>query len=88
MLAHSFDERWSGSLAGYHVGEVMALGGVQRVAAYERWDGRLAYRFRSGGGNGELALAVRNLLDERHFEYETVNQPPGRIAWLNLKLDL
>ncbi len=88
MLSHNFDEHWSGSLTGYHVGEVQALGGVQRVDAYERWDSRLAYRFRSGGGHGELALVVRNLFDERHFEYETVNQPPGRIAWLNLKLDL
>lgn len=88
MLSHSFDERWSGSLTGYHVSEVKALGGVQRVDAYERWDSRLAYRFRSGGGNGEVALAVRNLFGARYFEYETVNQPPGRTAWLNLKLDL
>lgn len=88
MLAHSLDERWSGSLTGYHVGEVRALGGVDRVDAYERWDGRLAYRFRSGSGNGELALVVQNLFDARYFEYQAVNQPPGRTAWLNLKLDL
>lgn len=88
MLAHSLDAHWSGSLTGYHMGEVRALGGVDMVAAYERWDGRLAYRFISRGGNGELALMVKNLFDDRHFEYETVNQPPGRTAWLNLKLDL
>ncbi|GAO37725.1 hypothetical protein SCT_3161 [Sulfuricella sp. T08] len=88
MLAHSFDAHWSGSLTGYHVGEVRALGGVQKVDAYERWDGRLAYRFRSGNGNGELALVVQNLFDARYFEYEAVNQPPGRTAWLNLKLDI
>jgi iron complex outermembrane receptor protein len=88
MLAHSLDERLSGSLTGYHVGEVRALGGVERVDAYQRWDGRLAHRFRSGGGNGELALVVQNLFDGRYFEYEAVNQPPGRTTWLNLKLDL
>jgi len=87
MLAHSFGERWSGSLTGYHVGETHALGG-DWVDDYERWDGRLAYRFRAGRGNGELALVVQNLFNERYFEYETWNQPPGRTAWLNLKLDL
>jgi iron complex outermembrane receptor protein len=87
MLAHRLDERWSGSLTGYHVGEVRALGGVDKVDAYERWDGRLAYRFRSGGGHGELALVVQNLFNARYFEYDIRNQPPGRTAWLNLKLD-
>jgi iron complex outermembrane receptor protein len=87
MLAHRFGERWSGSLTGYRVGETHALGG-DWIDDYERWDSRLAYRFRVGSGNGELALVVQNLFNERYFEYEASNQPPGRTAWLNLKLDL
>ncbi|WP_232504399.1 TonB-dependent receptor plug domain-containing protein [Sulfuricella denitrificans] len=95
MLTHRFNDRWSGSLMGYQVGEVRMVGadsGPDKLSyfvdTYRRWDGRVAYRFKAGTGNGELALVVQNLADSNYFEYRHDNQPPGRSAWLNLKLDL
>ena len=61
---------------------------VYYVDAYHRWDARLAYAFQAGTTRGELALVVQNLTDDYHFEFRHDNQPPGRNAWLNLKLDL
>lgn len=96
MLTHRFNDKWSGSLVGYQVGKVHMLGADSGpstnqqyfVDSYRRWDGRVAYRFKAGTGSGELALIVQNLADARYFEYRHDNQPPGRTAWLNLKLDL
>lgn len=97
MLTHRFNDKWSGSLMGYQVGEVHMLAADSGpdnanpqyfVGTYRRWDGRVAYRFKAGTGSGELALVVQNLADSNYFEYRHDNQPPGRSAWLNLKLDL
>lgn len=95
MLTHRFDHGWSASLMGYQAGETHMIGADSGandnnyfVASSRRWDGRLAYRFRSGAGNGELALMVQNLANARYFEYRHDNELPGRTAWLNLKLDL
>jgi len=95
MLTHRFNDTWSSSLTGYQVGEVRMLGADEGpsnshyfVDTYRRWDGRVAYRFKTGTGTGELALIMQNLADSNYFEYRHDNQPPGRTAWLNLKLDL
>jgi iron complex outermembrane receptor protein len=96
MLTHRFDHRWSTSLMGYQTGAVHfpeTDSGPQDnksyfVDAYHRWDARLAYAFQSGATRGELALVVQNLADAHYFEFRHDNQPPGRSAWLNLKLDL
>lgn len=96
MLAHRFDHRWSGSLMGYQMGEAhfpetdSGPDDNRRyfVDGYRRWDARLAYAFRAGTAKGELALVVQNLADAHYFEFRHDNQPPGRTAWLNLKLDL
>ena len=58
------------------------------VDSYHRWDARLAYAFQAGTTRGELALVVQNMADDHHFEFRHDNEPPGRTAWLNLKLDL
>jgi len=96
MLTHRFNERWSGSLMGYQMGEThfpeTDSGPNENrryfVDSYRRFDGRVAYRFQSGNQKGELALVVQNLTDSHHFEFRHDNEPPGRTAWLNLKLDL
>ena len=96
MLTHRFSDRWSGSLMGYQTGEAhfpetdSGPDGNRRyfVDTYRRFDGRLAYHFQAGSSKGELALVVQNLADANYFEFRHDNQPPGRSAWLNLKLDL
>ncbi len=95
MLTHRFDNAWSASLMGYQTGEAhfpetdSGPNDNRRyfVETYRRWDGRVAYRFQAGQGNGELALTVQNLADSSHFEFRHDNQPPGRSAWLNLRLE-
>lgn len=95
MLTHSFDSSWRASLMGYQTGEAHFLdtdrgpsGNYQYfVATHRRWDGRVAYNFKTAGGNGELAVVVQNLADAQYFEFRHDNQPPGRSAWLTLRLD-
>ena len=96
MLTHRFNDRWSGSLMGYQMGEAhfpetdSGPDGNRRyfVDSYKRFDTRLAYAFQAGTTRGELALVAQNLADDQHFEFRHDNQPPGRSAWLNLKLHL
>jgi iron complex outermembrane receptor protein len=96
MLSHSFDSHWRASVTGYLTDEThfdrtdtdLSQGRGYFIDAVRRWDSRVAYSFRTGGTNGELALVVQNLDDARYFEFRHDNQVPGRTAWLNLKLDL
>lgn len=96
LISHRFTPSWSASLVGYQVGETHLPGADPGpddnrryfVDTYRRWDGRVAYSFRSGTTSGELALIVQNLADAHYFEYRHDNEFPGRTAWINLKLDL
>lgn len=96
LLTHRFNSHWSASLAGYQVGETHMNDTDYDprqnrgwfIPTYRRWDARLAYGFPIGKGRGEVALHVQNLLDAEYYEYRHDNQPPGRTAWLNLKLDM
>jgi len=96
LLSHRFDQQWSASLAGYQVGETHfsrtdydpKQGRGYFIETFRRWDGRVAYAFRTGGTNGELALMVQNLADVNYFEFRHDNQALGRTAWVNLKLEL
>lgn len=96
LISHRFTPSWSASLIGYQTGETHLPGtdsGPAQAPVYfintsRRWDGRAAYRFRSGTANGELALIVQNLADAHYFEYRHDNEFPGRTAWINLKLEL
>lgn len=96
MLSHSFDSHWRASVTGYQTDEThfdrtdfdLSQGRGYFIDTVRRWDSRIAYAFRSGGTNGELALIVQNIADARYFEFRHDNQVPGRTAWLNLKLDL
>jgi iron complex outermembrane receptor protein len=96
MLSHSFDSHWRASVTGYLTDEThfdrtdtdLSQGRGYFIDAVRRWDSRVAYSFRTGGTNGELALVVQNLADKHYFEFRHDNQVPGRTAWLNLKLDL
>ena len=95
MLTHRFSNRWSASLMGYQMGEAhfqetdSGPNSNRRyfVDTYRRFDVRLSYHFQSGSQKGELALMVQNLTDADYFEFRHDNQPPGRSAWLNLKLE-
>jgi iron complex outermembrane receptor protein len=95
MLTHRFDSGWNASLMGYQMGEAhfpetdSGPNDNRRyfIDTYRRWDGRIAYRFRAGKGNGELALTVQNLADAQYFEFRHDNEPPGRSFWLNLRLE-
>lgn len=96
LLSHRFDPRWSASLAGYQVGETHfsrtdyspAENRGYFIPTQRRWDGRIAYAFKAGDYNGEVALMVQNLANADYFEFRHDNQPPGRTAWLNLRLGL
>lgn len=96
MLTHHFNDRWSGSLMGYQMGEAhfqetdSGPDDNRRyfVDSYRRFDGRLAYHFQAASQKGELALMVQNLADAHYFEFRHDNEFPGRTAWINLKLDL
>lgn len=98
LISHRFTPNWSASLIGYQMGETHLPGTdsgptpvqdpVYFINTSRRWDGRVAYSFRSGTTNGELALIVQNLADAHYFEYRHDNEFPGRTAWINLKLDL
>lgn len=98
MLTHSFTPSWRASLMGYQNGETHSPGTdsgpnpipapVYYINTSRRWDTRVAYSFRSGTTNGELALVVQNLADAHYFEYRHDNEVPGRTAWLSLKLDI
>ena len=99
MLTHRFDSRWSASLVGYQTGETHfsrtdftspadgAKGRGYFIPGNRRWDSRVAYAFPIGRSKAELALNIQNLADERYFEFRHDNQPPGRTAWLNLRLE-
>ncbi len=95
MLTHRFGSGWSASLMGYQMGEVhfpetdSGPNDNRRyfIDTYRRWDGRVAYRFQTGKGNGELALTLQNLSDNQYFEFRHDNEPPGRSFWLNLRLE-
>ena len=96
LLSHNFDSHWRASVAGYFTDEThfdrtdtdVNQGRGYFIAPVHRWDGRIAYSFRTGAANGELALNVQNISDATYFEFRHDNQVPGRTAWLNLKLDL
>ncbi|MEN6587004.1 MAG: TonB-dependent receptor [Sulfuricella sp.] len=96
MLTHRFNQNWNASLMNYQVGATHFPGsdaGPGDNPQYfidfnRRWDARLAYRFKAGRSNGELALIVQNLDDSHYFEYRHDNELPGRSAWLNLKLEM
>ena len=61
------------------------------VLAYHRYDGRLGYKFRAAGVNGELAYTAQSF-NSTHGEYKAgLNDPFARIferrQWLSLRLD-
>ena len=61
------------------------------VLSYERYDGRLAYKFRSNGISGELAYTAQSL-NGSHGEYKAQqNDRFARIVdrrqWVTLRLD-
>lgn len=62
------------------------------VLGYERYDGRLGYRFRTGGIGGELAYIAQSI-NGAHGEYKAgQNDPFARLVerrqWVTLRLDL
>ncbi|MEN6586955.1 MAG: TonB-dependent receptor [Sulfuricella sp.] len=95
MLTHSINDQWRVSLIGYQTGKThfdrtdydLAKGRDYLIPVEHRWDGRVAYSFKSGKGKGELALNIQNINDSRYYEFRHDNQVPGRTAWLSLRLE-
>lgn len=95
LLSHKFNEQWQGSLVAYQVAKtkfnatdynpVMNRG--YYVDGNRRFDGRLAYQFKMGGNQAELALIIQNIANAHYFEYRHDNEFPGRLARLKLKVD-
>ena len=78
------------SLIGYWVG-MHKWSRNYEVLSYERYDGRLAYKFRSNGISGELAYTAQSL-NGSHGEYKAQqNDRFARIVdrrqWVTLRLD-
>ncbi|HET7776576.1 MAG TPA: hypothetical protein VFK74_09425, partial [Azospira sp.] len=86
LLAHDFSTAWTGSLAYYKVGRLNIQGDGDLQKPYERVDGRLAYRFRDGRYQGEVAVIVQNLLDRPYKEVYFENLI-GRRSYINLRLE-
>jgi len=86
LLAHDFGSRWTGSLAYYQMGRMAVQGDGDVQNPYERVDARLAYRFRDGAYQGEVAFIVQNLFDKPYQEvyYENLI---GRRSYVNLRLE-
>lgn len=95
MFNHHFNSHWSATLLGYQIAKThfndtdynLLQNRAYYIPGNRRWDGRLAYQFSWGGGQGELALNVQNLANSRYFEYRHDNEVPGRITRINLRLD-
>lgn len=86
LLAHDFSTSWTGSLAYYKVGRLNIQGDGDLQKPYERVDGRLAYRFRDGRYQGEVAVIMQNLLDRPYKEVYFENLI-GRRSYINLRLE-
>lgn len=86
LLAHDFNSAWTGSVAYYQVGRLVVQGDGDVQNPYERVDARLAYRFRDGAYQGEVAFIVQNLFDKPYQEvyYENLI---GRRSYVNLRLE-
>ncbi|MBI3285431.1 MAG: TonB-dependent receptor [Burkholderiales bacterium] len=95
MLSHHFNTNWNASLLGYRVTQTHfndtdsnpTQNRAYFIPGNQRWDARLAYRFRIGLSHGEVALVSQNIADARYFEYRHDNEVPGRRTRLNLRLD-
>lgn len=86
LFAHDFSGNWTGSLAYYQVGQLTVMRDGDFQKPYERVDARLAYRFRDGAYQGEVAFIVQNLFDKPYQEvyYENLI---GRRSYVNLRLE-
>lgn len=79
------------SLVGYWVGH-HKYSRNSTVLGYHRYDGRLAYRFRTQGVSGEIAYTAQNF-NSTHGEYKAGENDPfarmfERRHWLTLRLDM
>lgn len=87
LLSHQFTPEWAGSLAGYRVGKVEAIGSTgDFLAAYTRWDSRIARQFKWLCGKAKLAAIVQNFTNTRFREFYADNVW-GRRAYATLRLE-
>lgn len=86
LITHQFNDNWDASYAYYQTGAVTALGDGSAVALNRRHDVRVARKFNLGRANGELSIAVENLLDDNYNEFALYNTV-GRRALVNLNLN-
>lgn len=96
MLTHSLNDRWRFSLIGYQTGEThfsrtdydLSQNRGWFIPTQRRWDARVAHNFLAGKTRGELSLNVQNLAGSEYYEFRHDNQVPGRVAWVNLRLEM
>lgn len=87
LASHHFGQGWSGSLAYYQVGAVVAMGEGGQVGLSRRWDGRVSREFRLGQHRAELALVAQNLFDDGNHEFSPDNLM-GRRAYVRFTLEM
>ena len=87
LLNYRFDHGWSGSVAYYRMSEMDWPEEGDALDSYERWDLRLAKRFRLDGSDLQAELIVQNLFDETYQEFRHQNDFERR-AYVRLKLDI
>ncbi len=96
MLTHSLNDQWRVSLIGYQTGEThfsrTDFDANQNrgyfIPTQRRWDARVAHNFLAGKTKGELSLNIQNLTNAEYYEFRHDNQVPGRMAWVNLRLEM
>ncbi|MES2636068.1 MAG: TonB-dependent receptor [Pseudomonadota bacterium] len=86
LLTHRFNHQWDGSFAYYQTSKATLLGDGDPVDLIRKSDIRLARKFEYSRRNGEVAIVVENLFNERYQEFADYNTLKRR-ARINVRLD-
>ena len=99
LTMHDFNEKYSGSLGFYYVGDMSWMDanpnqpGVRNTGIYRILDLRLARHFKFGNERLSTAVVLKNLLDE-YSDYDAIQNTPepvveqNLIAFIELKLQI
>jgi iron complex outermembrane receptor protein len=87
LLSRRFAETWDASVAVHGQSAFHASGFSEPQRSFCRVDARVAKRLPWGPGNGEIAISVENLFDNRYTEFRH-NDVARRRAWLTFSFTL